>query len=142
VYLTIDAGLVGQLFQFGFSNTCTNYDPSTVIYDNVVLRKNVVGVPDTSDLLDAALRQNYPNPFNPQTRIEFALDRDMRVDLAVYDTAGRLVTNLVSGSLPAGEHHVVWNGRTARGTTAPSGQYHYVLKTPNGQTARSMVLLK
>ncbi len=140
--LTIDAGLVGQLFQFGFSNTATNYDPSTVIYDNVVLRESTVGVPDASTMLDAALRQNYPNPFNPQTRIEFSLDRGMRVDLAVYDTAGRLVANLLSGDLPAGDHNVVWNGRTDRGTSAASGQYHYVLKTPTGQTSRSMVLLK
>jgi hypothetical protein len=140
--LTIDAGLVGQLFQIGFSNTATDYDPSTVIYDNVALSEYVVGVPDVSSVLDAALRQNYPNPFNPQTRIEFSLDRAMRVDLAVYDLAGRLVTNLVSEDLPAGDHHVTWNGRTDRGTAAPSGQYHYVMKTPTGQTSRSMVLLK
>lgn len=143
VELTIDAGLVGQLFQFGFSNTCTDYNPSSVIYDNVVLREgDEVGVPDVSVLRDAELRQNYPNPFNPQTRIEFALERGMSVDLSVYDVAGRLVTNLVRSDLPAGEHQVTWNGRTDRGTAAASGQYYYVLSTPSGKTSRGMVLLK
>ena len=38
--LTIDASLEGQLFQIGFANTCANYDPSSVIYDNVVKAKS------------------------------------------------------------------------------------------------------
>ncbi|NNF67987.1 MAG: hypothetical protein HKM98_10805, partial [Gammaproteobacteria bacterium] len=32
---TIDAGLVGQLIQFGFSNTATSFEGSGVFYDNV-----------------------------------------------------------------------------------------------------------
>jgi len=143
VSLTIDAALVGQVFQIGFANTATNFDPSAVIYDNVVLREDTgVGVPDVAALADARLRQNYPNPFNPQTRIEFALDRAMPVELAIYDVAGRLVTRLVHEHLAAGEHAVTWDGRTDRGARAASGHYRYVLRTPSGQVARSMVLLK
>ncbi|NNF15178.1 MAG: VPLPA-CTERM sorting domain-containing protein [Gammaproteobacteria bacterium] len=33
--LFIDAGLTGQLLQFGFLNVATNFDPSGVFYDNV-----------------------------------------------------------------------------------------------------------
>lgn len=33
--LTIDASLVGQLIQIGFSNTATNFDGSGVFYDNI-----------------------------------------------------------------------------------------------------------
>ena len=35
--LPIDGSLVGQLFQFGFLNVATNFDPSGVNYDNVNL---------------------------------------------------------------------------------------------------------
>lgn len=35
--LTIDASLVGQLFQYGFSTTTTNFEPSGNFYDNVSL---------------------------------------------------------------------------------------------------------
>ena len=35
VSFAIDAGLVGQLLQYGFSNTATNYEGSGVFYDNI-----------------------------------------------------------------------------------------------------------
>jgi hypothetical protein len=34
--LDIHAGLVGQLLQYGFSNTVTNYQGSGIFYDNIV----------------------------------------------------------------------------------------------------------
>jgi len=37
VSLMIDAGLVGQIFQFGFMNTASNWEGSGVYYDNVCL---------------------------------------------------------------------------------------------------------
>jgi hypothetical protein len=33
--LEIDNSLVGQLLQFGFSSTASNYTPSGVLYDNI-----------------------------------------------------------------------------------------------------------
>jgi len=36
ISITIDPSLVGQILQFGFSSTASNYDPSGVFYDNVV----------------------------------------------------------------------------------------------------------
>ncbi|MCB1151488.1 hypothetical protein KDK88_08045, partial [bacterium] len=90
----------------------------------------------------ALLSQNFPNPFNPSTRIDFSLERDTRVDLAVFDLAGRRVASLSQGVLSAGEHHVIWDGRTDLGGSAPAGQYRYVLATPTVRTSRSMILLK
>ncbi len=49
VSLEIDAGLVGQVFQIGFSNNATNFNSSGVFYDNVNL--TVVPVPATYALL-------------------------------------------------------------------------------------------
>jgi len=43
--ITIDAGLVGQLLQFGFGNTATLYQPSGVVYDNLEFHEmGAVGV--------------------------------------------------------------------------------------------------
>lgn len=141
--LPIDAGLVGQLFQIGFSNTATLYESSGIFYDNINLYiDNASPVPGVSPLAGAELRQNYPNPFNPTTRIEFSLERAGNVELVVYDVAGRKVATLLEQSLAEGDHHAIWNGRTDSGSAAPSGRYSYVLRTAAGQVARSMILMK
>ncbi|NNE19482.1 MAG: hypothetical protein HKN10_13480 [Myxococcales bacterium] len=35
--LEIDSGVVGQVLQFGFSGTATNFEPSGVFYDNILV---------------------------------------------------------------------------------------------------------
>jgi hypothetical protein len=143
VGITIDESLEGQVLQFGFLCTATNYEGSGIFYDNVVFRfYSIVDVPDNSPASGLTLRQNYPNPFNPQTRIEFALDQPGSVDISVFDLAGRRIATLQQGELAAGEHQVTWNGRTDSGGAAAAGQYRYVLKTATGQVSRSMILLK
>jgi hypothetical protein len=56
------------------------------------------------------LNQNYPNPFNPETNITFELPKSSNVSLAVYDTNGRLVTELVDGWYPAGSYVTDFDG--------------------------------
>jgi hypothetical protein len=141
LFISIDEGLVGQLCQFGFANTATNFDPSAIIYDNVSWQTDVAPVPE-SLALGASLKQNYPNPFNPKTRIDFSLEKAGNVDLTVYDVSGRLVANLLSQDMAVGDHYVTWNGLNRSGTPAAAGQYHYVLRTETGQVSRSMILLK
>ena len=99
-------------------------------------------MPGRASPFGATLRQNYPNPFNPMTRIEFSLEKAGNVDLAVYDVGGRLVANLLSGDMAAGDHFVTWNGTNRSGSPAAAGQYHYVMRTATGQVSRSMILLK
>jgi len=88
------------------------------------------------------LYQNIPNPFNPTTRIDFDLEKSDRVEVVVYDVAGRRVATLFSGQLGIGPHSVRWDGRTASGKLAASGVYWYELRTSQGKLSRSMVLMK
>ncbi len=141
--IPIDASLSGQLIQIGFSNVASNYLSSGIFYDNIVWEEDEVSaVPDGITAFGATLGQNYPNPFNPMTRIDFALDRSETVEISVFDLGGRRVASLHQGELGAGEHHVIWDGRTDSGASAPAGQYWYILRTGSSQISRSMVLLK
>ncbi|HKI83023.1 MAG TPA: hypothetical protein VKA63_01705, partial [Candidatus Krumholzibacteria bacterium] len=102
--ITIDAGLVGQLMQFGYSNTATLYQGSGVFYDNITFHlDNATGTTPVRASVDAILRQNYPNPFNPSTSIEFSLNQAQSVELSVFDMAGRRVATLLKGTLGAGD---------------------------------------
>ena len=88
------------------------------------------------------LRRVAPNPFSPSTRIEFALPRRGPVDIAVYDVSGRRVATLLHGEVDAGIHDVAWNGKNSQGASVAAGVYWCVIKTPEGQKSRSLVLMK
>ena len=88
-----------------------------------------------------ALYQNHPNPFNPATTIRYFLPFAGEVKLAVYDVSGRLITTLVDGTMPEGEHLAAWNG-TAGSGGASSGVYFYRLDYGKESITRKMVLLR
>lgn len=65
----------------------------------------------------------YPNPSTAGMTLAYALDRGAESRLEVHDLAGRLVRVLVSGSLPAGEGAIAWDGRDKEGRPVPAGLY-------------------
>ena len=53
--LAIDGSLDGQLIQFGFANTATNFNSSGVNYDNVSFGTNAIPEPGTAGLMAVGL---------------------------------------------------------------------------------------
>jgi hypothetical protein len=104
----------------------------------------IVGIdPPASPQLRFGVGQNRPNPFNPSTVIDFTLPVAMPVVLRIYDPAGRLVRTLVEGTLGAGNHVTVWDGREASGGEAASGVYYYRIEGEGyGVATRKMLLVK
>jgi hypothetical protein len=88
------------------------------------------------------LHQNYPNPFSHETWISYYLPHECRVELDIYDVAGRLVRSLHRGVRPRGTHEAVWNGRDGGGNRMTSGIYFYRLKSADGavQTKKMLIL--
>jgi hypothetical protein len=85
---------------------------------------------------------SHPNPFNPRTTIPFVLDRQARVQLAVFDVAGRRVAVLVDGLLPEGDYSSSWDGRDESGRTLASGSYFARIEVGGVPQTRKLVLLK
>jgi hypothetical protein len=90
----------------------------------------------------AHLLEPRPNPFNPRTTIPFVLARMGEATVTVYDAAGRLVTELISGTFAAGAHEAVWNGCDDRGAAVPSGVYFARLTTDDRVEARKLALMR
>ena len=86
---------------------------------------------------DFQLYQNYPNPFNPQTTIDFSLPVSSNVEIVVFDTQGKKVTTLVSGTKSAGNHSVSWNA-----ANYTSGIYYYAIRAGEFSQTRKMILVK
>ena len=100
-----------------------------VQYDGM---NNGVGIPTTY-----SLNQNYPNPFNPVTKIEYALPKDVKVMIKVYDVLGREMQTLVNEVKKAGYYSVEWNG-----SSLSSGVYFYQIKAGDYNAVKKMMLIK
>jgi flagellar hook assembly protein FlgD len=93
------------------------------------------------------LNQNYPNPFNPSTMIGYTLPADARVNIAVYDLLGNLVSEVFNGAAQQGYNAVVWNATDRTGAKAASGMYLYrvTVQLNDGRSfsdTKRMLLLK
>ncbi len=86
------------------------------------------------------LLPNVPNPFNPSTTIHFELPLAAQVRVAVYDLSGRLVRVLADGPKPAGQHSLLWDGRSTEGSAQASGLY-FVRLNAGGKTAIRKITL-
>jgi photosystem II stability/assembly factor-like uncharacterized protein len=78
------------------------------MYKSVTPMKRRIPVPEPPPVYNFRLSQNYPNPFNDQTIIQYEVPSSGKVELKIYNVLGQLVTTLVSGNLPAGEHSIEW----------------------------------
>ncbi|GAB1348686.1 hypothetical protein MASR1M107_08980 [Ignavibacteriales bacterium] len=83
------------------------------------------------------LDQNFPNPFNPSTSIRFTLPVSGFVTLAVYNSMGEMVGQLLSKEMSAGSHNVSFNA-----ANLPSGTYFYRLNSGDFTATRKMQLIK
>ena len=107
---------------------------------------DVVGVEEGDEdvlrPLSQYLAQNYPNPFRSTTMIAYSLVGNAPVSIAIYDVRGALVRELVSGTLSAGRHRLVWDGRDGRGQRVGSGVYFCRLEAGEFIETRRMVILR
>lgn len=108
-----------------------------------ILRETLMAMQSQNPIpIDFALEQNYPNPFNPATVISFSLAEPGEISLDVFDVLGRRVITLASGPWDAGNHRLIWNGRSDDGERVASGLYFYRLQSHKFTQTRKMLLLK
>jgi hypothetical protein len=138
-----DIGVSGLIIK-----VADNFGQSSVdtFYVKVVNAEQVwSGIPTEFQLL-----QNYPNPFNPTTAIRFAVPRESKIQLLIYDDLGRKVRTLADNVFPPGRYEALWDSRDDKGLKVGSGMYFYRLVAydgpSNSQTAfvmtKKMVLVK
>jgi hypothetical protein len=94
-----------------------------------------------------ALEQNFPNPFNSGTVIRFSLpgtaaDRQLAVELAIFNLVGQQVASLGAGEYLPGTYEVRWDGRDQSGRELGSGLYFCRLRAGGQVETRRMVLLR
>ena len=86
-----------------------------------------------------ALEQNYPNPFNGTTTVSYSVAAPCRVELGIYDPAGRAVRTLERGDRVPGRYTVLWDGADDAGRDVASGVYFCRLKA--GKISQTMKIV-
>ncbi|MFA6468516.1 MAG: T9SS type A sorting domain-containing protein [Bacteroidota bacterium] len=83
------------------------------------------------------LHQNFPNPFNPSTSIQYDLPVRSHITVRIYDSIGRLVSELESGVKEAGRYSTTFNG-----SQLASGIYFIRMRAGNEMQIKKMQLIK
>jgi hypothetical protein len=83
------------------------------------------------------LEQNYPNPFTSYTTFSYSLPTESAIRISVSDMTGKVIKELVSGRVSAGEHTLSFNASTLASST-----YVYTLECGPIKLSRNFVLSK
>ena len=130
---------VAVIFAVDFENMLQRVEEVQRFYDSEFTELSTPVEPrdDAARPGRISLTNPWPNPFNPVTTVAYRLPAAGLVRLRLYDSAGRLVREVVDGVLPAGEH-------VARvdGTALASGLYFLRLEALGQQAVRKCLLLK
>ena len=130
---------------FNRQPTAFAFDPNNdIVLKQGATTSGIVGIHvNQNEVPDRfALGQNYPNPFNPVTKIRFDIPAKSNVVLNVYDAAGRLVNNILTGYMEAGKYTADFNA-----INVASGVYYYELRAVSEthgifRDVKKMVVLK
>ena len=111
----------------------------------IAIQRQAASIPTAVETIDDTspddfvVVQNYPNPFNSSTILRFSLAETAPTELAVYNTTGQKVAQLIDGPRGAGSYTLQWDGRDHDGRDLATGTYLVRLRA--GRQIRESKLL-
>jgi parallel beta-helix repeat protein len=107
------------------------------VYSDTVKIDVVTGIGESGRPGEFELLQNYPNPWNPSTVIRYTVARRAHVSIAVYNTLGQRVTQIVDAEQEPGFYSVLF-----RAGGLASGVYFYQMRSAGFVMTRKFLLLR
>jgi hypothetical protein len=89
-----------------------------------------------------ALGSPFPSPFAEAAVIRYQVPHSSAVSISIYDVAGRLVKNIVSGQHKQGSYSVIWAGADSNGRSVSSGVYFVRMESKEFSATRKAILLR
>ncbi len=83
----------------------------------------VAGVGDGTGITRAEFAAPRPSPARQSAMFTLRLPQAARVEIQIYDASGRLVRDLIKGTVAAGETPLLWDLRDDAGHRVPAGLY-------------------
>ncbi len=87
--------------------------------------------------------KTYPNPFNSEIMIEYNLETEAEIEIAIYDVNGCEEIELASGIKSSGTYSIRWNGKDKSKRQVSSGIHLCILKgRERGSGRGSFIIVK
>ena len=83
------------------------------------------------------LNSVYPNPFNPSTTVSYSIEKNINVNISIYNMSGQKVSELVNANQTAGNYSITWDA-----SNQPSGLYFVRLSAGNQISSQKIMLVK
>jgi len=122
--------------RFGFRLYIPGKDGGWALLAETSLAPPLPGFPDIRKLAAS------PNPFNPMTTISFELGQAQSTRVTIYSLNGGRVRTIAEGSLEAGLHEFIWDGRNQSGRLMGSGPYFALVEGEEATRTIKVTLLK
>jgi hypothetical protein len=130
----------GEAFSIKLWDKQTNQESKVVVEawesGSDLFGKNAIAVAGQLSM-ESPVLQNFPNPATTYTEIEFNIQEDGYVSLAIYNILGEQLAMPVNQNMASGTHKVLVNTDAYK-----PGVYFYTLKTSNSTITKSMQVIK
>ena len=124
------------------SSLCDENPGNNGVWTRVSAVCGGTSVPEGGGASAASIDGARPNPFGSHTTLTFSLAGRQHVTVAVYDLAGRVVSELVDREYDAGQYSVAWDGTNDSGAGVASGVYFLGIQVGGAEARRKMVLVR
>jgi FtsP/CotA-like multicopper oxidase with cupredoxin domain len=114
-----------------------------VVADQAVMGANPAPVADLGPVrsIQTMLLAPAPNPVAGGAELRFALATEGPVELELFNVAGQRVRRLASGTFPAGEHALRWDGTGDDGQALRSGVYFLHLRAAGASRTQKVTVM-
>jgi hypothetical protein len=99
-------------------------------------------VPEWADASQGLNLRVSKNPFRSSTTLSFSLPSAAVLRMDIYDVQGRLVKNLHSGNISAGDRQLAWDGTDSQGRQVRSGVYFAKAMAGNRVDTQKLMVLR
>ena len=104
--------------------------------------KHVAAAPEGAERFAHVSLGITPNPTLGPCCLRYSLAHGERVQIALFDPAGRRIRALLDAHCPPGLHRIAWDGRTAGGEMAGPGAYLCRIRAGTWQTTHKLLVVR
>ncbi|MDD5528912.1 MAG: FlgD immunoglobulin-like domain containing protein [bacterium] len=111
------------------------------IYQGAKISVTSIATEETSNKNTFTVKVS-PNPFTSNTNVCYSIEKKEKVQVGIYDIAGKLVKQLVNSEQDAGTHTAYWDGKNDLGNKIGAGIYFCVVNSGNRKNVSKILAVR